>query len=1116
MRARVRFASVLALLAGGILVQPAKAQVLYGSIVGSVEDRTGGLVPGASVAIANKATGQSRNTATGGAGAYSFTDVLPGTYSVEVNATGFKTFTKTNVEVTINSVSRVDVQLELGTVAERVTVNAETTPLQTEKADVHVGLGTEEITRLPIPGYRNYQTLTNLVPGATPVNYQNAVIASPGRALTTNINGTTRNNNNTRLDGASNMRSSLPHQTLYVPPVETIEAVSISTNAFDAEQGLAGGAAITVTTRSGTNEFHGVIFEHHTNSSLTARNFFFLQPRKPKNISNIFGGTLGGPIRKNRLFFFAGWEGMRERSNFSRLASVPTLAQRAGEFTGLGVTIFDPLTGNRDGSGRTAFANAIIPADRQSAIARKMQDLIPLPNLPGLTSNYFTSAPVVFNRNNYDLKINWNGSAKTTLWGKYSAMKADVISQFSLGQAGGTGMVNGGGAGNGDVLAQVSTIGFSHIISPTFLIDGNFGFSRDSVSVMAPDFGRNFGLDVLGIPGTNGPDIRQSGMPMFVVTGYEVFGNGHDWQPKLLNDNNWTYTTSAARTKSAHDVRFGLDLIRYQLNHWHPEIGGNGPRGRFIFDGGVTALRGGGAPPNQFNAWAAFLLGLPQRMGKAVQFFDPSSPREWLEGYYFRDRWQARRKLTLTLGLRWEYYPLMSRAHSGIERYDPDRNTVLVGGFGSVSRDAGTTVSKKLFAPRVGLAYRVGQRSVLRTGYGISVDPYPLSASLLFSYPAVVNQDFQGPNSFQPFASLASGIPPVTGPDLSTGIIDMPLTATTVTLEKGPYTRGYIQSFNFILERELPLGLVGSVGYVGTRTIHQLTNLNINAAPPGGGPAGRPLAKRFGRSVDTNVLKNFTTTNYDSLQARLDRRFANGVMTKLSYTWSKAIDWTDDSSGGLLFNHLPAIARNRALSGFDRTHIFRLGWIAALPFGGGRRWANSTPAARIVLGGWQVNGILSTYSGTPFTVFSSGVSLNAPGNSQTADQVKPLVQKLGGIGPNVPYFDPLAFASVTETRFGTAGRNILRGPGVFNVDFGLFRNFSLSERWGVQFRAEAYNLTNTPNFNNPGSNVSNMRLDSDGTIRSLGGFMAITSAASRANNVEAGERQFRFALRISF
>ena len=1076
------------------------AQVLYGTLTGTVEDASGGVVPDATVKALSPSTGQERQTTTNAAGSYTLTNLAPGAYSLQISAQGFKGLRRSNVEVSINTVSRVDVQLQIGEVTNRIDVEAGAVTLQTDKADVHVELGSREVTQLPVGGYRNYQTLINLVPGATPAGYQNAVVGSPGRALTTNVNGTARNNNNTRLDGAYNMRAHLPHQTLYVPPIESIETVNISTNSFDAEQGFAGGAAINVVTKSGTNQFHGVFFEHFGNSALNAKNFFYLEAKKPKYVWNTYGGTLGGPIQRNRLFFFGSWEGMRERSTFSRIATLATADQRTGDFSAYRTQIFDPTSGLADGRNRTPFPNAVIPANRQSAIMRRLQGLAPLPNLSGVANNFFASAPTSFNRDNYDAKINYNVSQSTTLWGKVSVMDALVLSQYNLGEAGGQGMINGGGAGTGKVRARVITLAGTHLLRSNFLIDGNVSFSHDPLDLVHSDSGRNSGSELLGIPGTNGPDVRQSGLPIFNINGYENYGNPYPWMPKYVDDNAITIAANAGWQKSSHDIRFGVDMTRATLNHWHPEVGGNGPRGRFTFAGGVSALSGGAAP-NQFNSYADFLMGLPSSLGKSVQVVDPSDPRERQYGLYFRDRWQTTRSLTLTLGLRWEYFPLTSRGpNRGIERYDFDTDKVLVGGYGNVPRNAGIETSKRLFAPRVGAAYRMGSAGVIRAGYGISIEPYPLAASFLFPYPVMVSQDFNGVNTFTPAGQIERGIPALSIPDVTQGVVNLPLTATTQTLRAGTFSRGYIQSFNLTFERELKWGFVGSAGYVATRTIRQMSSINVNAAEPGTGQAGRPLATRFGRRVDLSVIQPFQTGNYDSLQTRLDRRFTNGLTTKISYTFSKAINWTDDSAGGLFFNAPSAMARSRGLANYDRTHIFRWAWVYEMP----SKLGTSNFLTRAALSGWQVNGIFSAYSGTPFSVTASNASLNAPGNNQTADQVKSTVERLGGIGRSTPFFDPSAFAPVTAVRFGTSGRNILRGPGFVNADLGVFRNFSLNERWRMQFRAEAFNFTNTPKFSNPSANVS------------AGGFMTVNNALTTSGSVEGGERAIRFALRFSF
>jgi hypothetical protein len=449
----------------------------------------------------------------------------------------------------------------------------------------------------------------------------------------------------------------------------------------------------------------------------------------------------------------------------------------------------------------------------------------------------------------------------------------------------------------------------------------------------------------------------------------------------------------------------------------------------------------------------------------------------------------------------------MSRDHTGLERYDPETNKVYIGGLGGVDQNAGISVSKRLLAPRLGLAYRIGQKAVMRTGYGISINPYTLSTaeSLLFPFPVAINNDYAGASSYLPYGPIEEGIPLAQYPDTSKGIIDIPLKTSTASLEKGLYRRGYIESFNFIVERQLPGDFVASAGYVGTRTIRQGVRLNINASSPGLGEAGRPLNAMFGRTADTLMFKSFLGGNYNSLQARLERRFSKGLLVRLSYTWSKVLNFTDGEGGTLMWPDPTQLARNYAPAGYDRTHTFRLAWVSELPFGAGKRWARDNAAGKALLGGWQVNGILSSYTGTPFTVSASGTSLNAPGQSQTADQIKPSVDKIGAIGRNVPFYDPTAFAAVTRVGYGNTGRNILRGPGLVSVDAALFRNFRLTEKWKLQFRAEAFNVSNTPHFGNPNTSVS-----------TASSFMTVTSASSSSNNVEGGERVFRFALRASF
>lgn len=1127
-----------AILFGLLTAIPAVGQVLYGSAVGVVVDQSGSTVPGATVSLTNKLNGQVREIQTGQDGRYTAPNLLPGEYDLGVTAPGFRAYTQTGLQVTINTVTRADVKMELGQVTEQVTVSSAAVVLQTDKSDVHAELTSQTVASLPLAAYRNFQNLINLVPGATPAGFQNSVGSTPARALTTNVNGTARNNNNARVDGATNVYIWLPHHMVYVPPVESIGTVNITTGSFDAEQGMAGGAAITVATKSGTNDIHGVAFHYHDNQHLRTRNFFLPSTvDKAKSIFNIFGGTLGGPIVKDKLFFFGSFEGTLERAGISRTTdAVPTAAIRAGNFSGLPVTIYDPTTGASNGVGRIPFASNQVPLARMNKISRMIQDLAPMPNLPGTSqgtlANYYSSGTEKLNRYNYDLKINWNPSNNLSVWGKYSRMDADVSSVFVFGdKLGGPGLSRAAAPEVTPTTVNIPTFGFTKIFSPTLVLDGTFATNRMDMNGTFPGFGTYTGSDVWGIPNTNNPVVTgsgadrlldacpsqakgacYSGMPT-INNGFTAWGATAGWQPHFYKERTYTYTTNATKMHGAHELRFGFDMVRYHMDQWQPEVSG-GPRGNISFSGDVTGAAGYTA--NYLNTYATYLMGYTTTMQKGVQLFQYTN-REWQFGGYARDRWQVTNKLTVNLGLRYEYFPLIMRKDRGIERWDPATNLVYMGGIGDNPKNVGITTSKKLFAPRVGFAYRITENTVLRSGYGITYDPMPFSRPLRGMYPSTIGSTFVSSTPYTWIGTLDQGIPAIGVPDTSTGVIALP-----PTVDMGPRSawageikRGYIQSWNFTLERKLPGDLVTTLGYVGTQTVHQLIDRDINAAPPGGGPAGRPLAATQGRRIAALMWDGSVSGNYHALQLALNRQFSKGLLLKGAYTYSKAINVTDEDgwTGAPMWNWDPVVNRNRATAGYNRGQMFTLGYVYELPFGPGK-----TLAAEGVLGhllrGWQTNGTFSTYSGTPFTITASGTALNAPGNSQTADQVKERVEILGNIGANTSWFDPLAFRQPTGVRFGSTGRNIMTGPGIVNLDMSLFRTFKLGERFSMEFKAECFNISNTPKFSNPSGNVASMSLNSDGSIRTLNNYSSITSTLGGLST--PSERQFRFGLRLAF
>lgn len=1107
------YLSVMLSLGLMIAGRAAHAQVLYGSLTGNVTDPSGAAVPNVKVEALNSGTGVARTATTDDGGSYSFNDLQPGIYKITYTAASFRTIVQENVQILANNLRRFDTQLSVAQVSEVVTVSGAAIALQTDRADVNVEIQRAQIANLPFTGNagRNWQALYKIIPGFSPPAELHSDAGNPQRALGTNVNGSSYSNNNTRLDGATVSYPWLPHIVAYVPPADAVESVNIVTNSFDAEQGMAGGSAINVAIKSGTNEYHGSAHWFHTNSALRARNFFNPTNGIPKNILNQAGYTIGGPIKKNKLFFFTDWERTVRREFRSVFQTVPTDAMKRGDFSSLPVPtaiqqIYDPLTGSADGTGRQLFANQMIPANRIDPASAKMNALIPAPNQTVYPNNYFAAGSYQFDRDNFDIKVNYNPTDKSSLFARYSFSPSDIFDPPALGPAGGN-AIAGGQPGNSPGRIQSASVGGTYTISPRLLADATLGFTRQRLGSINVDIDQNYGLDVLQIPGTNVPDRLQGGYPRFNITSMSPIGNPNVSNPFLFRDNQWVTSGNLSYIRGAHNFRFGGEYTYYTINHFQPQAA-FGPRGGFNLTGGVTSQRNGPVP-GPFNGYADFLLGLPNAMGKDVQYINPAAVRMPGWGFYARDQWQVTRKLTINFGSRFERYPFATRDHRGGERYDPETNLVLIGGLGNTPTDTGVKVPRLQLAPRIGIAYRADDKTVIRAGYGISIDPDSFRR-MRDSYPATVSSQFNAPSTLQAAGSFRTGIPAVVVPDLNTGAITIPNAVGTVTWPTH-YRRGYFQSWNFTVQRDLGLGFNLQSSYVATRAIRQTAIVNLNYSKPGQGQStGRVLGQRWGRTADVNLYTPFNSSNYNGFQNQLRRQFASGGLLGVAYTWAKAISFADNNDSGLTWHDPTLWDRNRAPAGFDRTHNFQMYGVYTLPFGKGQRYANSGLMSHAV-GNWQINGVFSKYTGTPFTVGSAGTGLNSFGNAQTADQVKPVVAKLGGVGRGNSWFDPYAFRPIpnNEVRFGNTGRNILRGPGPTNLDASIFRDFALTERFKLQFRAEAFNISNTPAFNNPGATVSSATRNAAGEITNLGGYTEITGAQNT-------ERQFRFALKLMF
>ncbi len=774
----------------------AHGQVLYGSLTGKVTDPKSAAVPGVTVSAKNAGTGATRETTTDGDGNFQLSSLQPGLYNVTFSYSSFKTLIQENVTVDANATHRVDASLQVADVKETVTITSEAAALQTDRADVNTQLQASQIGDLPIAtagSGRNYQGLYRIVPGFSAVTEGvSSDGGNPQRSMTGNVNGNSMQANLTRIDGASNQYIWLPFNTAYVPPTESIESVSIVTNSYDAEQGNANGAAVSVVTKSGTNDFHGSAFEFHTDNALKAYNLFTaVGQRKPKYILNQFGGAVGGPIYlphfgeggpsvwsgKNKLFFFTDLEYTKRRQfatrtvtainpvgvfdangNANLSAAIP--AGTNCNLTPVAGCVYDPNTGNADGTARLAFPGNIIPANRIDSASRLMLSRINpagFINNQGVTAtnNYVSAGSAMLNRTTFDLKVNYVKSEKMTLFGRYSRSKSLLFDPPTFGDAMG-GATGGGQVGQAPSTIQNAGLGGTYTFSPTVVLDANFGYTRQYLgAVHQPDIDLgNFGLNVLGIPGTNGDSVLAGGTPAFIFPSiWNGIGNIDTGNPFLFRDNQFVFNSNVTWSRGAHSIRFGGEYGNAQLNHFQPQGGAFGtPRGSFQFSGGVVALNGGPAA-NKANMLAQYLLGLADRSGKVVQNSNPNSLRWHTWSGYVRDSWQVRPNLTINIGARWEFYPFPTADHGGVKLFNPATGNVLIGGVGSTPIDNGVDVGWGQIVPRFGLAYRWHDKTVIRAGYGMSTD----SNNWRFfrnNWPLVSNADLSGATTFIPSSSL--------------------------------------------------------------------------------------------------------------------------------------------------------------------------------------------------------------------------------------------------------------------------------------------------------------------------------------------------------------------------
>ncbi len=1157
---RSAFLLALALLLSG----PASAQTLYGTIVGNVIDETGLAVPGATVKITHSETSQTRESTTSSTGGYNFPNIPTGTYQVDVALTGFQSASSRDIVVRQSTSVRVDVRLTVGTLSETVLVSGTAAVLQTESAAVQMQTTSEQIVNLPTAG-RSYQSFIGLMPGvAAPYMIQAGGINNPARSMGVSINGQPPNNTLFRIDGAAVTNQWYPDIQSYSPALEAVETVSVVTNSFDADQGMAGGAAVNVQVKSGTNSVSGSLFEYLTSSALKNRPYFLPSGAdKGQDNKNIFGGTIGGPIVRNKLFYFVSVESevRRVKDGTVQLAEgevstgttgLNTLAPadlRAGNFANTSTVIYDPLTGTATGTGRQPFAFAncpgltstsdprfascnYIPESRINPTSRRLLAGLVLPTSPGYTDNYYARDNFESTLHKIDTKMTWTPGNRLNLnnrlsWltsrqnshGIFPSLDGAEFNPLSVGRLWQANITSG------SVLA-------TSILSQSFVVDGVFGYTpyHSWVGPEGPEdecWGDHFAIPNACQP----PRSRDRAAPMFNIGPWALVTPS---QMRDYADNQMQFSANAGWTKGTHNVKFGFDAQHNYLNHYETAVP------VFTFNGGTTALSGGTAP-NTFNQFADFLLGLPQSRNAQVMtpLLDtdgakgaewPATVRGWASGLYLRDQWQITPKMTASVGVRWEYYPFPTRTDRGLEMFDFNTNLLQVCGIGAANPQVcDIKVQKDLFTPRLGLAYRPTDDTVIRVGF--SRNPQSDNAvtrvgGIAQAFPQIIQITESGPNTFTPVGSITTGVPLVPALDLSPGVVRLPAGAGVTTLE-GDFIRGTITSWNVTAQKLFPHSLSVTVGYVANRQNNQTRQVNLNYGQIGGGAASQPfnqpnLTNGLRTTAAMNVFRPEGKITYDSFQLSVTRRMTNGFQFTSAYTYAHAIDWWAGNIAIPEFFDLNKATQGggsfqAARGGTSTPHKVDASVIYQLPFGPGHAHLNSGGALAMIARDWQVSSTFSAYDGTPFTVTSSTTSLNAPGNPQLADQVKDKVDIYGDVGPTTPYFDVLAFKSVTDARFGNAAFNSLRGPGVLNFDLNFSRTMALGGSKTLQLKVDIYNLFNRPTFASPPTanlNVSNLQLNPDGSVRNLNGFGVINSTQSAVR--EYSERYIRLGLRMGF
>lgn len=1059
------------------------AQVERGTISGTVHDASGAVVPGANVTVKNVNTGTAVSAITNQAGEYVAPNLIPGEYSVTASHTGFSTITLTGIILHVDERVAMSVTITVGELTQQVEVGAATPLLQTESTSVGNVITRREVSELPLNGRSVYQ-LAYLNPGVTAAiptqNANNTSIPDNARAAQgLSVNGQRQSNNTFILDGVYNNQINQGLIAI-LPPLEAVQEFVVETSNFMPEIGR-GGGVVNVTLKSGTNTFHGQAFEFLRNSALDARNFFdYTTPRRlPNFVQNQFGGAFGGPIKKNKTFFFVDYQGFRQRQGQSFVATVPSPGIRQGNFAGTARPIYDPATYNAATNTRTPFPGGVIPSNRFNTASLNVLKYYPPPassqTLANGESFFYSGASRSNDQNSYDIKVDHNFSEQDQLSGRFSYGGSHTVLPGAFSNLpqyapaiGGALTTGGAGLLTGLVSNPARSVGVQeiHNFNPSTINEFRVAYIRAGSDATQLGFGKNYG-DQLGIPNAN-ITANNSGFPQLPITGLSTLGDTAFF-PLVELENVYQLLDNVTFIRGTHTFKAGADVKKVQRNF--TQILG-APAGSFSFAPNFTADPQN--PAATGNAFADFLLGIPSS-GSVITNSGLAGIRSTEFSGYFQDTWKVTQALTLSYGLRYDLFTPQTEQYDRQSNIDPATGKLVLPGQGGtypgLSTRALVSTNKKNFAPRFGFAYKLGDKDVIRSSYGMFYFPESQAGQQM-----TLNPPFVGGNNFtntpqpqQISRTLDQGLPP------SSGLI--PINNPTGAFNgRWPQNHtAYVQQWSFAVEHQITSSFVAEVNYIGNISVHLQDQFDLNQPYLGTGPVQqrRPYYGPDPLLTGFTYIEQRGVGDYEGLQLNFKKRYSHGLSFLTNYTWAKAIENPGSNYGNSSHQNSRNLDADRGLGGGDVRHRWVSSVLYELPFGKGREFASGVSGpANQVIGGWQLGLVSTVQTGLPFTVTGGAGRPNRICNGQTPS---------AGHSRTL-WFDPACFplpAPVPDLvnggvyiPFGNSGVNTLTGPRIVNFDFSVFKTFPVTESTRVEFRSEMFNVFNHPQFLNPSAAVN--------------------------------------------